>query len=119
MRYNNMIENKKLLVSDFRKQGYLQELNRQFLHPLGLSLEVLSYEDGHEEFGSIYDYRTDESGIVFDLINSDNARINDFISKANNIKREKKRIQKNRKKLYKYQIEPIKNKINNQINSSI
>jgi hypothetical protein len=33
-------ETKVLSVTEFRDLGYLQELNRQFLHPLGLSLEV-------------------------------------------------------------------------------
>ena len=30
----------KLSLMEFRDLGYLQELNRQFLHPLGLSMEV-------------------------------------------------------------------------------
>jgi len=32
---------KMMEVSEFRRLGLLQELNRQFLHPLGLALEVI------------------------------------------------------------------------------
>jgi hypothetical protein len=32
---------KKMPVAEFRRLGLLQELNRQFLHPLGLALEVV------------------------------------------------------------------------------
>jgi len=28
-------------VAEFRRVGYLAELNRRFLHPLGLALEVV------------------------------------------------------------------------------
>lgn len=31
---------KHMPISEFRGEGYLQELNRRFLHPLGLALEV-------------------------------------------------------------------------------
>ena len=35
-----VVNRAKLSVMEFRDLGYLQELNRQFLHPLGLSMEV-------------------------------------------------------------------------------
>ena len=47
----------KLLVSE----GYLQEANRQFFHPLGMALEV------NPQTGEIkvWDYRDDPEGINF------------------------------------------------------
>jgi len=53
-------------VKEFRELGILQELNRQFLHPLGLALEVEQPEDGSaERFGGIWDYRGDPEGLMF------------------------------------------------------
>lgn len=52
-------------VKEFREKGYLQELNRQFLHPLGLALSV-EVEDDTESFGPIWDYRIDPEGLRFD-----------------------------------------------------
>jgi hypothetical protein len=40
-------------IKEFREKGYLQELNRQFLHPLGLALEVVIHEDGTESLGRV------------------------------------------------------------------
>lgn len=52
-------------VKEFREQGYLQELNRQFLHPLGLALEVVVEEDGTERFGEVWDSRDDPEGMSY------------------------------------------------------
>lgn len=52
-------------VAEFRSAGYLQEVNRLFLHPLGLALEVTVGEDGTDELSGIWDYRADPEGIVF------------------------------------------------------
>lgn len=52
-------------IREFREHGFLQELNRQFLHPRGLALEVVLEEDGTERLGGIWDYRDDPEGIVF------------------------------------------------------
>lgn len=52
-------------IKTFRRLGLLQELNRQFLHPLGLALEVVVEDDGSERFGNVWDYRDDPEGIVF------------------------------------------------------
>lgn len=60
-----MNDHKRMPVSEFRERGYLQELNRQFLHPLGLALEIVTEEDGTERFGGVWDYRDDPEGIVF------------------------------------------------------
>jgi hypothetical protein len=52
-------------VADFRAQGYLQELNRRFLHPLGLSMSIEVAEDGAETLAGIWDYREDPEGILY------------------------------------------------------
>jgi hypothetical protein len=55
---------KTMTWDEFHKQGYLQELNRQFLHPLGLSFAV-KVEDGKIEFHAIYDHRNSKEALIF------------------------------------------------------
>jgi len=66
---------KKMSVKEFREQGYLQELNRRFLHPLGLALEVVVHPDGTETIGEIWDSRDDPEGFIFgeNMIDADKA----------------------------------------------
>lgn len=52
-------------IKEFREAGYLQEVNRRFLHPLGLALEVVVEEDGTERLGGVWDYRDDPEGMAF------------------------------------------------------
>ena len=52
-------------IKEFREFGYLQELNRQFLHPLGLAIEVEIDDKGNEKLGKIWDYRKDPESIIF------------------------------------------------------
>lgn len=56
---------KNIDIAEFRRQGYLQELNRQFLHPLGLALEVVVEENGEERLGGVWDARDDPEGIWY------------------------------------------------------
>ncbi|HEG42607.1 hypothetical protein LCGC14_1643690 [marine sediment metagenome] len=56
---------KTMSAEDFRSQGYLQEVNRRFLHPLGLALSIVTDTDGPERFGGIWDYRDDPEGMLF------------------------------------------------------
>ena len=73
-------EIKRMDVKEFRKLGYLQELNRQFLHPLGLALEVVIDEDtGNESFGGVWDYREDLKGISYGIWKSDLKRVRRFV----------------------------------------
>ena len=67
---------KKMTAKEFREAGYLQELNRQFLHPMGMALEVVVEEDGSEAFGQVWDYRDDPEGIAFEegLIDQEKVR---------------------------------------------
>jgi hypothetical protein len=52
-------------IAEFRSFGYLQEVNRQFLHPLGLALSVDVAEDGTETLAGIWDYRDDPEGMNY------------------------------------------------------
>jgi hypothetical protein len=56
---------KKMSAQEFRELGYLQELNRRFLHPLGLAIEIAIDEDGVERFGQVWDYRDDPEGLIY------------------------------------------------------
>lgn len=56
---------KRIDIREFREFGFLQELNRQFLHPLGLALEVQKNDDGSEQLGGVLDYRDDPEGMIF------------------------------------------------------
>lgn len=53
-------------IAEFRRLGFLQELNRRFLHPLGLALYIaIDDETGEETLGGIWDYRDDPEGLFF------------------------------------------------------
>lgn len=70
-------EIKKIDIAEFREKGYVHELNRLFLHPLGLALSVnIDDKTGRETLGIIWDYRDDEEGIYFgdDLLDPKKAR---------------------------------------------
>jgi hypothetical protein len=95
-------------IKEFREQGYLQEANRQFFHPLGLALEVSTDENGNEVLGGIWDYREDDDGIYYDLANSSNERIQRFLNNSFNIMVEKEKRAEARQKKLGNVIEPIK-----------
>jgi hypothetical protein len=52
-------------IKEFYDFGYLQEVNRRFLHPLGMALSVVLNEDGTVELGGIMDCRDDPEGVIF------------------------------------------------------
>lgn len=58
-------------MKKFRKLGFLQELNRQFLHPMGLAIGFnCDYDEEKDEWIpnggiTIQDYREDKEGIRF------------------------------------------------------
>lgn len=51
-------------IGEFRREGYLQEVNRQFFHPLGLALAV-NVADGTERLSGVWDDRDDPEGIRY------------------------------------------------------
>ena len=57
---------KRMTPEDFLRGGYLQELNRRFLHPLGISLGA-RHINGQYELGPIFDCREIKDGVSFDM----------------------------------------------------
>ena len=54
-------------IAEFRRLGLLQEVNRQFFHPRGLALEVVTdLLNGAERLGGVWDYRGDPQGMAFE-----------------------------------------------------
>lgn len=92
-------------IAKFRSEGFLQELNRQFLHPLGLALELIINDDGTEKLGGIWDYR--EEGIYYDLQNSSNERIEQFRKKAQYVEEQRKQLSDKRIETNGWIVEPI------------
>jgi hypothetical protein len=105
---------KRIDIKDFRELGYLQELNRRFLHPLGLAIEVIVNEDGTERLGGIWDYRTDLEGIQFDIKNSSGERRKKFLDKLHYIDAQIGIRQEARTKALGFFIEPIENIADNE-----
>jgi hypothetical protein len=98
---------KRIDIKEFREKGYLQELNRRFLHPLGLALEIVREDDGTEKLGGIWDYRDDEEGIYYDLANSDEERIERFSLNEQFVFNEMMKRSDKRSELFGSNIEPI------------
>lgn len=55
---------KQMPIEEFVGLGYLQELNRCFLHPLGLALQV-TREGDKLTLSGVWDNRDDPEGIIF------------------------------------------------------
>ena len=101
---------KRIDIKEFREQGYLQELNRRFLHPLGLALEIKIDENGNESLNGIWDYREDDSGIYYDLANPEfttKERLESFNRKFNFIENEIESRKSYRENALGFFIEPI------------
>lgn len=78
-----MGDRKYMDIAEFQRLGLLQEINRLFLHPLGLALEVTVAEDGTKMLSGVQDDRDDLEGIYFtDLSEADVARALDLFSEV-------------------------------------
>ena len=62
---------KYISIKEFTQLGFVQELNRQFLHPLGMALEVEESDDDDWSFSAIWDGREDLGGIIFGFVDKD------------------------------------------------
>ena len=94
-----------LSVRDFCELGYLLEANRQFFHPLGLSLEVTPDDEGETmwHIRGIEDYRDDVEGMVFDgVIFSESDQFN-----AERIERERRKKEPERLRRFGWVVQPI------------
>ena len=70
-------------LNEFVNEGFLQEVNRQFFHPLGLALAV-SYSDGKAVgLAGLWDYRDDPEGMIF---GEELAKSKTFNEKASRVK---------------------------------
>jgi hypothetical protein len=103
-----MEEIKRIDLNEFMKNGYLQEVNRQFFHPLGLALEIIVEDDGKAiSLGGIWDDRDSKEGIYYDIKNSDDERKKSFKRKAQYITEEMNKRKEARIELLGDIIEPI------------
>lgn len=101
------MKTKKISIREFRKLGFLQEMNRLFLHPLGFALEITIDENKNEYISGIWDYRKNDEGIYYDLKNSDNERIKRFRKNSLFVEKFKNKKIRGRVKSLGFIIEPI------------
>ena len=62
---------KEMNYIEFVKNGYLQEANRRFFHPLGLALAVVTNEDDTNGYYTVVDRRECPEGCTFDFESSE------------------------------------------------
>lgn len=93
-----MSAQKSISIEDFWKEGYLQELNRQFLHPLGLNLSIIN-TNNKLEF-NILDSRDSPEGLYY---NTNDIKLEDAI----NINREWSKRATERENALGYIIQPL------------
>ena len=98
---------KKMNIKEFVEEGYLQESNRRFFHPLGLALEVQADNNGDYSISGVQDFRKFPEGAIFDLVNSDHERKRRFFSNFNKIEKAFSERAKIRKDNYGYELETI------------
>lgn len=99
---------KRIDIKEFREKGYLQELNRRFLHPLGLALEVVINKDtGEEKLGGIWDMRDDQTGIYYHFSGEHKENIKTALSKKEFIDKEMEKRLESRNRFFGFDIEPI------------
>lgn len=65
-------------IKSFRSIGFLQEVNRQFFHPLGLCLVTDVDDEGNESIVGVLDYRNSEGGLYYGLKDADDTKITEF-----------------------------------------
>ena len=67
---------KTMTPREFRDLGLLQEINRRFLHPMGLALSVDINTEGVMTFSNeVWDYRGDPEGMRFVPPSTDSERL--------------------------------------------
>ena len=101
---------KRIDIKEFKEKGYLQELNRKFLHPLGLALEVVIDDEKNVKLGGIWDYREDEEGLYYNIgkkYDKTDMRMEKFINNKNFIDEELKNRSVIRKEKLGFITEPI------------
>lgn len=75
---------KRMNIKEFREKGFLHEVNRQVLHPVGLAMEIIiDDETGEETLGGIWDYREDPEGMFYDNSTINKTKINYVVDLKN------------------------------------
>jgi hypothetical protein len=91
-------------IEEFQDAGYLQEVNRQFFHPLGLALEITVGKHKRDfKLAGIQDFRDDPEGVYFGDISTTDAK-----EKAKTVHKQFLKIFGTRKKQLGYSIQPLK-----------
>lgn len=100
-----MSEIKYMSLKEFMDLGLLQEINRQFLHPMGMALEMIEEDDGSVPgFGGVWDYRDDPEGMYFGEELSKNIK---FKEKAEKVKEMFEEKRKEREKKFGWHIQSV------------
>lgn len=62
-------------ITEFRRRGYLQEVNRRLLHPLGMELVVSEPDEltGVQKLLGVLDYRDHPQGVAYASLDVDKA----------------------------------------------
>ncbi len=100
-------ELRSISINEFRALGYLQEVNRRFLHPLGLALSIEVDQDGDEKLSGIWDCREDEEGVFFGVDKLNKEEREDLKEKEVFITKELEKREAKRVELFGNMIEPI------------
>ena len=99
---------KYLNLKYFRDFGLLQEVNRQFFHPIGLALEMQIDEAGNVSLSGIQDHTEDPAGVVFGVSPYNEAeRYNAMCEKVQNVLKVQKRCHAMRECRLGFLLEPI------------
>lgn len=94
---------KRISMEEFQTKGYLQEVNRLFFHPLGLSLTItINKETGKKTLGPINDFRDEKGGVVFVSTSGSN-----FIRRVKAIQRIITKLSQVRQKFHGFIIQPL------------
>lgn len=107
-------DDKKMNLKEFRDFGFLQEVNRNFFHPLGLAMGVYWDEndlqnkqgfdtENEEPIGIIiWDWRDDAEGGAFQTLDDDDSR-----SKADRVENLRAEIAELRQSSFGWVVQPI------------
>lgn len=99
----------KMSVDEFVGLGFLQEVNRQFLHLYGLALEVTIDKFGKHHLSGVWDYRDDPTGVCFADLSGPEPE-----AKANIVERERQKHLSSRIDLFGKEIQPIGTRVSDE-----
>lgn len=99
-------EIKRISIKEFKEVGYLQELNRKFLHPLGMALEVLADDNDEYTLSGVRDYREEPDGMLFMDLSTP-----EHIKRANRVEDEMVKKMNYRAQKFGYRIQPLGDKL--------